>query len=161
MALLALIASGSIARAAAFGFTYTGTLVNFTVPATDTFQILAFGAQGGSGTFAGFVGAGGLGAEIGGDFSLTAGEVLQIAVGGQGASNPLGGGGTFVIGSAPLVIAGGGGGGGSVAGAAQGQGGLIGQDGGGSPFNGVPTGGTSGNGGPNFDGALPIGVVKR
>jgi hypothetical protein len=37
-----------------------------------------FGAQGGSVTFLGSIGAGGRGAEIGGDFVLTAGEMLQI-----------------------------------------------------------------------------------
>jgi hypothetical protein len=31
--------------------TYTGSLVDFTVPATDAYQILAFGAQGGNVTF--------------------------------------------------------------------------------------------------------------
>ena len=74
------------------------------MPTTGSYQILAFGAQGGNA-------AGGLGAEIGGDFTLTAGESLQIAVGGIGGG---GGGGSFVIspGNAPLVIAGGGGGGG-------------------------------------------------
>jgi hypothetical protein len=70
-ALLALAASHSAARAVLFDFTYTGSLVNFTVP-TDTYQILAFGAQGGSSLAFG-IGAGGRGAEIGGDFSLTAG----------------------------------------------------------------------------------------
>jgi hypothetical protein len=39
-----------------FDFTYSGGLVTFTIPTTDTYQILAFGAQGGSGTFNGFVG---------------------------------------------------------------------------------------------------------
>src|SRR5262245_11576258 len=73
-----------------FDFTYTGSLVTFTVPTTDTYQILAFGAQGGAGG-----GFGGRGAEIGGDVSLTAGEMLQIAVGGAGMSNG-GGGGSFV-----------------------------------------------------------------
>jgi hypothetical protein len=65
-------------------------------------RILAFGAQGGNG---GRGGVGGLGAEIGGDFSLTAGEVLQIAVGGTGGSDSYeshdgGGGGSFVVGPA-------------------------------------------------------------
>lgn len=39
--------SGSVARATPFEFTYTGNLVDFTVPATGLYQILAFGAQGG------------------------------------------------------------------------------------------------------------------
>jgi hypothetical protein len=147
--LLALAASEPAARATLFDFTYSGGLVTFTIPTTDTYQILAFGAQGGTGTFAGFVGAGGRGAEIGGDFNLTAGETLQIAVGGAGGtavSNGAGGGGggSFVIGpgNTPLVIAGGGGGGGAFAGSGlPGQGGLAGPDGGG------PGGGVGGNGG--------------
>jgi hypothetical protein len=147
--LLALAASGPAARATLFDFTYSGSLVTFTVPTTDTYQILAFGAQGGSGTFAGGVGAGGRGAEIGGDFNLTAGEILQIVVGGAGgtgAGNGAGGGGggSFVVGpgNTPLVIAGGGGGGGGFVGTGlPGQGGLTGQDGGG------PRGGVGGDGG--------------
>jgi hypothetical protein len=144
-ALLALVSSHPSAEASPviFDFTFTGSLVAFTVPTTDTYQILAFGAQGGDS-----IGTGGRGAEIGGDFSLTAGDALQIAVGGVGMSGEAGGGGggTFVIGpgNTPLVIAGGGGGGGgSVLGSVPhpGQGGLIGLDGGG------PGGGTGGNGG--------------
>jgi PEP-CTERM motif len=152
--LLALAASEPVARATLFDFTYTGNLVTFTVPTTDTYQILAFGAQGGNGAFASFVGVGGRGAEIGGDFSLTAGEILEIAVGGVGSdiTGFGGGGGSFVVGpgNTPLVIAGGGGGGGAVVGgpALPGGGGLTGPDGGaGVIFNGVPNGGTGGNGG--------------
>jgi len=82
IAFLGLAASVSAAaRATPFDFTYSGSLVDFTVPATETYQILAFGAQGGTDSS---VGRGGRGAEIGGDFSLAAGEILQIAVGGAG-----------------------------------------------------------------------------
>jgi hypothetical protein len=163
-ALLALTVSPSAARAVPFDFTFTGSLVTFTVPTTDTYQILAFGAQGGNGvpTFPDVIpdgngGAGGRGAEIGGDFSLTAGEVLQIAVGGAGmpgngvlGSGGGGGGGSFVVGpgNMPLVIAGaGGGGGGLLVGpppVPNGEGGLTGPNGGGSPQT---PGGTGGNGG--------------
>src|SRR5258708_7395524 len=72
--LLALTAGASSAGATVIG--YTGSSTTFTVPTTGTYDIVAFGAQGG--------GFGGLGAEIGGDFYLTAGEVLTIDVGGQG-----------------------------------------------------------------------------
>jgi hypothetical protein len=82
MAFLAVAGSCSAARAVPFDFTYTGSLVTFTVPTTDTYQILAFGAQGGSAMGFGFVGVGGWGVEIAGDFSLTAGTTLEIAVGG-------------------------------------------------------------------------------
>ena len=150
-ALLALIASGSASRAVPFVFTYTGTLVTFTVPESALYQILAFGAQGGATLGFGPAVPGGRGAEIGGDFSLTGGEALQIAVGGAGAEEQAGGGGgggSFVVGPAntPLVIAGGGGGSGSFAGVlpAPGGPGLTGPDGG----NGLGTnGGANGNGG--------------
>jgi hypothetical protein len=65
-ALLALVGWHSETRATLFDFTYTGSLVTFVVPTTDTYQILAFGAQGAPT----FMGAG-RGAEIGGTFNLT------------------------------------------------------------------------------------------
>jgi PEP-CTERM motif len=151
-ALLGLAVSGSAARAVPIDFMYTGSLVTFMVPASDIYQILAFGAQGGIGTFGNGVGAGGRGAEIGGDFSLSAGEILQIAVGGAGSDNSGagggggGGGGSFVVGpdNTPLVIAGGGGGGGAfLTGSSPGGGGLTGPDGGSADG----PGGTGGNGG--------------
>src|SRR5260370_8152621 len=87
IAFLGLAASVSAAaRATPFNFTYSGSLVNFTVPTTDTYQILAFGAQGGSGNIGTGIGIGGPGAEIGGDFTLIAGEILHIAVGGAGGN---------------------------------------------------------------------------
>src|SRR6516162_2103021 len=148
-ALLALVTQGSTVHATPFDFTYTGSVVDFTVPTTDTYQILAFGAQGGNGNVGTGIGVGGLGAEIGGDFSLTAGELLQIAVGGAGLarSGGGGGGGSFVVGpgNTPLVIAGGGGGGGgNISGPLPGGGGLTGLDGGSSSDG---NGGTGGNGG--------------
>jgi hypothetical protein len=153
-AFLGLAASGLAARATPFDFTYTGGLVTFTVPTTDSYQILAFGAQGGNGSFLqGPIGVGGHGAEIGGDFILTAGETLQIAVGGAGSGEKGGGGGgggSFVVGpgNTPLIIAGGGGGGGgNLAGAIPGQGGLTGLDGGGQ---GGGTGGKGGAGGESL-----------
>ena len=146
-AFLALAASEPAAHAQRVNFIYTGKLDTFTVPEIGIYQIVAFGAQGGSGAFVG-IGRGGRGAEIGGNFSLAEGDTLQIAVGGAGTSagegGGGGGGGSFVVGpdGAPLVIAGGGGGGGgSLTGPIPGQGGLIGPNGGG------PGGGTSGNGG--------------
>jgi hypothetical protein len=71
VAFLGLTASGLAARAQVqFNFTYSGSLVYFTVPIAGTYRILAFGAQGGNATpvngprpFS--VGTGGLGAEIG------------------------------------------------------------------------------------------------
>ena len=106
----------SVTTPTATTFTYTGHVVDYTVPYSGVYDIIAYGAQGGSGDG----GSGGLGVEIGGEVSLTAGEVLQIAVGGAGGSGTPyngadgGGGGSFVVapGNTPLVIAGGGGGGG-------------------------------------------------
>jgi hypothetical protein len=107
------LAVTSRAEAAPIVFDYTGSLVTFVVPTTDTYEIIAFGAQGGGEDLFGSSGLseGGKGAAIGGNFSLTAGEVLQIAVGGAGSfSDGGGGGGSFVVGpgNTPLVIAGGG-----------------------------------------------------
>jgi hypothetical protein len=145
IAFLGFASSVSAAHAMPFDFTYSGGLVDFSVPATGDYQILAFGAQGGSATSGSLIGVGGLGAQIGGDFRLTVGEILQIAVGGAGGDNGGGGGGSFVVGpgNTPLVIAGGGGGGGLFSSGMElsGQGGLTGPDGGGSG------GGTGGNGG--------------
>ena len=173
-AFLAIGGWGSGGNATLFDFTYSGSLVDFTIPTTDTYQILAFGAQGGSGVGCAVclippipVGAGGRGAEIGGNFLLTAGEVLQIAVGGAGGTpsdgGGGGGGGSFVVGphNTPLVIAGGGGGGGADPGTnsgVPGQGGLTGPNGGAGapstagPIGGGGTGGNGGGGGAGFSG---------
>lgn len=94
--------------------TVTGGIQSWTVPATGTYHLVATGAQGASGD-SGFVG--GHGAQVAGDFALTAGQVLKIVVGQQGVGqgsgeNGGGGGGSFVVTSSntPLLIAGGGGG---------------------------------------------------
>jgi len=158
---LALTASGPAAYAQRITFSYTGKLVTWTVPKTGFYQIIAFGAQGGTCNFTlqgqNVVGAGGFGAEIGGTFILTASEVLQIAVGGAGSDQCAGGGGggSFVVDpdNRPLVIAGGGGGGGftsnffSFAFGVPGQGGLTSGDGDGFLVNGVSNAGIDGNGG--------------
>src|SRR5215469_3699730 len=89
-ALLAVAASEPSAHADPMVFNYTGSLAQFTVLTTGTYQIIAFGAQGGNGPSA--LAPGGRGAEIGGDLSLTAGEILQIAVGGAGGGRGGGGG---------------------------------------------------------------------
>jgi hypothetical protein len=95
-----------------YTFGYAGRIVNWTVPTTGYFQIVACGGEGGKN--------GGLGAEVGGDIELQAGQTLQVLVGNTGDPmwNPGvlgfagggGGGGSFVVGAnnTPLVIAGGG-----------------------------------------------------
>ena len=113
---------------------YSGDMVSYTVPAgVTTVSIEALGAQGASGQ-TGFVG--GKGASMYGEFAVSPGDVLIIAVGGEGqgqdsGSNGGGGGGSFVVRDdgtggggtytitvgpfaghdvTPLVVAGGGGG---------------------------------------------------
>jgi hypothetical protein len=106
-ALLELAASEPAAHAQRFEFDYTVSLVTFSVPIKGTYQIIAFGAQGGGSDRIGNPN-GGRGAEIGGNLNLTTGEVLEIAVGGTGTGFWGGGrGGSFVVGpdKTPLVIA--------------------------------------------------------
>src|SRR3954449_8544563 len=123
VSLLALAVASSSTEAAPVTFNYTGAVVPFIVPTSGEYRIIAYGAQGGGGGLNS--GAGGKGAEIGGDFILAEGEKLLIAVGGQAhsggqsgsaVSGSGGGGGSFVFGAynAPLVIAGGGGGAGGL-----------------------------------------------
>ena len=87
------------------------------MPIAGTYQITAFGAQGGDGSTSNDTGAvGGKGAKIQGDFQFAAGEQLKVVVGGAGQSGvytmAASGGGSFVIGPGgkPLLVAGGGGG---------------------------------------------------
>jgi hypothetical protein len=98
------------AHAATWAFNYTGAEQSFVAPTTGVYDITAYGA-GGGGIY------GGLGAEIGGAVTLSAGTSLTILVGGGGAdgggiaNGGGGGGGSFIVASVlgPLVIAGGGG----------------------------------------------------
>ena len=89
-----------------------------TIAQTGLYDIVGYGAQGGSPGFAN----GGDGAETGGYFNLVAGEKLKVVVGGagQGGTNGAGGGGgSFVLASTDggttysLLLASGGGGGAS------------------------------------------------
>ena len=103
-------------------FNFTGAIQNYIVPVTGTYDLSAFGAGGGTGRLgSGQDNFGGMGAEIGGTFALTAGEQLSIIVGGagEGTNNAGGGGGFSEIYTTdangaitPLLIAGAGGGGG-------------------------------------------------
>ncbi len=130
-------------------FGYTGNFETFTVPATGLYNITANGAQGGKWHSI----SGGHGARIGGDFLLTQGDQLRIAVGqagkrGGSAGGGSGGGGSFVVapGDQPLIIAGGGGGAFIGGGQFIGGPGLAGTAGGDAIGVGN-TGGTLGNGG--------------
>ena len=101
-------------------FSYSGAIVNFTVPtAVFTLNITAQGAQGG--LTSGATGPGGRGAKLFGVFTVQPNQILWIMVGQQPPTGgvsyfPGGGGATFIgIGSTytsslPLLVAGGGGG---------------------------------------------------
>jgi hypothetical protein len=101
-------------------FNYTGAIQTYTVPAgVISVTIKAWGAQGGDGN-SGSSSAGGKGAYVSGEFSVSPGETLTLIVGGTGVDgiNNLegggGGGGSYAIrdiGYAPLIIGAGGGGG--------------------------------------------------
>ncbi|MEW9672158.1 hypothetical protein [Ammoniphilus sp. 3BR4] len=119
-------------------FNFTGSLQSFIVPANVFLvTIRAVGARGGNFINPdGSITAGGFGASIQGDFSVTPGEVLTILAGGMGGDNNTsgagGGGGSFVwrgsgiaaLNAATLLVAAGGGGGagGGVGGIAGGNG---------------------------------------
>jgi hypothetical protein len=89
--LLALLAAASTASATSFFF--SGAVADFTLPSTGTYRITAFGAQGGSSGAGPGLALGASGAELRGDFALTSGDKLEIAVGGSGGSSLEGGGG--------------------------------------------------------------------
>ena len=148
-------------------YSYTGQIEKVTVAETGTYQIAAYGAQGGGGGYGPGVTqgtTGGDGAEVSGSFHLTKGEVLEVVVGGKGQNGYFGGGGgggSFVLagnGSGTyslLEVAGGGGGGGfnnsDTAQHTAGLAGVASVDG--SNGNGIATG--SGAGGQNGGGGSP------
>lgn len=150
-------------------YLFTGSKTNITL-GPGTYNIIAIGAQGGSG---------GLGAEMAAPFSFTNPTTLTLLVGGAGGNRNGGfggggGGGSFVVnGTTPLVVAGGGGGasrydnggnGGTCSSGGGGNGGpggsggnggfgvnnTGGAGGGGYSGNGVSYGGNSGGGGSSF-----------
>jgi hypothetical protein len=120
----------------------SGGIQQWTVPASATYTLSLYGAQGGRGN-----GSGGLGAYVSGDFELAEGDVLHVLVGQQGGLNSTscsgGGGGSYVVNEgSPLIAAGGGGGSGNSNSGYDGvvsESGVSGHSGGG--------GGSSGNGG--------------
>lgn len=120
---------------------------SFTIPATGTYVVTAYGAQGGN---ANSGGTGGLGAKIRGEFFFTANQVIDIVVGQRGengntSSSGGGAGGSGVRqGATLLIVAGGGGGGGQNGGNGVG---ASATNTGNSSSTGAITGGNSGNGG--------------
>jgi hypothetical protein len=95
----------------------TGGKQSFTVPVSGIYNIEALGAKGGNSSADTYIG--GNGAKMSGNFSLNAGDVVEIAVGQMGENGILGnwymggggGGGSFVRVNGILVVAAGGGGG--------------------------------------------------
>ncbi len=145
-------------------FNFTGSLQTFTVPCgVNSLFLQAWGAQGGSGALGGnnvSGGAGGLGGYSEGFLAVTPGDVLNVFVGGQGATpaggfngggnggsqNAGGGGGASDVrvggtAEANRVITAGGGGGGGRGGCDEGSG-----TGGGGGNGGVGGGGVGVNG---------------
>jgi len=126
----------------------TQGIQEWTVPVTGTYTISASGAQGAR--------TGGLGARMIGDFDLTQGDIIKIAIGQAGVdgSNSTytgggGGGGTFVIKSpynsnASILLVAGGGGGRTSNGSTATIDAVTSSDGGDTRSNG---GGTNGGGG--------------
>lgn len=173
-------------------FNFTGGIQTFTVPCgVDTVFVQTWGAQGGSGAVGGLStsgGSGGLGGYAEGFLLTTPGDVLNIFVGGQGATptggfngganggstNAGGGGGASDVrvgGTAEsnrVIVGGGGGGGGragcetsgaGVGGAGGSGGGGVGANGGDSPTSGgVAGGGKGGNFAATQGASGPAGV---
>jgi hypothetical protein len=140
-------------------FTYTSPEIQqYYVETTGIYSLNAAGAKGGNGTDNNT--QGGLGAVLSGDYTLTAGTVLDVVVGGQGGNslyNGGGGGGSFVYfdsNTTLLLAAGGGGGGGYNVDGSGGQtlqSGLEGHTGGAEGgSNGQEGGGAQGGGGSGW-----------
>jgi hypothetical protein len=166
--LIGALSAGDAAQATTV-FDYTGTVETFDVTTTGVYDITAFGAQGGG--YASF-GAGGLGAEIGGNVTLSAGTILTILVGGAGGGGvdaSGGGGSTWIVdGATPLVVAGGGGGGAYCCGFAGGPpklspggGGLALSSGSGSGKGGGAGGEFAGGGGGYHSSGGPGGSINN
>ena len=136
-------------------FAFTGFTQALTVTTSGEYNIQLLAGSGGSTQSA----AGGNGAEVGAIVNLSAGEQLEIVVGGQGANarntdGAGGGGGTFILANTgpngtfvPLLVAGGGGGGGFVSPGVDGNGGDGQASAGTTPGAGGAGGGKLGGGG--------------
>ena len=152
-------------------FNVTTGIQYWTAPATGTYSIEAFGAQGGSGGTR----IGGKGVRMSGNFTLTEGEIIRILVGQKGQTGghsqntsqfvSSGGGGTFVVktpyNTNPSILVVAGGGGGSADNTwtvADGRGGLTSTNG--NSGQGGISGGTAGGGGDGGggDGSGPGGA---
>ena len=148
----------------AYVYTSTGAMTTFVAPSAGYYDIDAVGAGGGSGSDYGLSPtSGGVGSSVTDTFFLSAGQTLDIAVGGKGGDHVDGdfsyeggggGGGTYVLSyMAPMLIAGGGGGAGNDTGGGAG-GGLVdistAGTGGSAGANAFNLGGASGAGGGGY-----------
>lgn len=160
---LGTLGAASAVSAQTTSFNALPSLQQFVVPTTGQYDIVAFGAQGGTGAVFASPRAGGLGAQIGGRFTLTQGTTLVVLVGQAGGiaggfssqfvSSYLltgGGGGASAVyiasAAQPLVMAGGGGGGGNNGGGLPGLAGVNGGSGSAGFIVGA-AGGVNGGGG--------------
>ncbi len=124
---------------------FTGNAQQYTISATGTYSITVAGGQGAGAS--GYLG--GLGALIGGDYSLTLGTVLDVYVAGTGqagSSTGGGAGGTFIVFDSTKSLLAAAGGGGGAGYHANGQAGQTTTAGGNAPGS-AATGGQSGSGG--------------
>ncbi|WP_460983696.1 hypothetical protein, partial [Spirosoma fluminis] len=147
--------NGRLAAATTQTFSYTGSIVTWTVPAGVTsLNIEARGAEGGDNLISDY--RAGKGAILTGTVSVTPGQSLSILVGEQPDRVNDGGGGSFVVTGTdpldptPLVIAGGGGGSGNINDSDQKHGRAS--RGGGAGAGGGGAGGTDGQGGQSLSG---------
>ena len=94
-------------------FSYTGGVVDYTIPVSGVYDIVAAGAQGGGGldNEDNVDVSGGYGAVASGDIYLAAGTELDIVVGGAGLTGDFdgyfgggGGGGSFVLEAGPATV---------------------------------------------------------
>ena len=105
------ITSVTQAAAATTNFTYSGSLATWTAPATGIIEITAVGS-GGGGPSGPSAARGGHGAVVVTAEAVTAGETLQIRVGGASTGASSGGSATSIVraNGTPVVVAGAGGG---------------------------------------------------
>jgi hypothetical protein len=129
---------------------FTGNAQQYTVSATGVYSITLAGAEGADAS--GYLG--GLGALVGGDYSLTVGTVLDVYVAGAGVAGTntgSGAGGTFIVFDSTKSLLAAAGGGGGAGYHENGQAGQTTTAGGNAPGSGA-TGGQNGNGGSGGEG---------
>uniref|UniRef100_UPI0026243364 glycine-rich protein n=1 Tax=uncultured Pontibacter sp. TaxID=453356 RepID=UPI0026243364 len=92
LALVFLFCVPSLQAQQVYTFNYTGSAVEWTVPAgVSSIRLEAWGAQGGSALMNGCTTTGGLGGYAKGELTVTPGQVLKIYVGGAGGAGNSGG----------------------------------------------------------------------